>query len=388
MKTRFFFLLLTAMLLSVGAFAQSNEPLREEAKYYWYVGTTKPTSLSEATVVDEYESPYTFTNPSTTEKCYVYVLTNADKEVLFCDPAFVYFPNTGSVDTESIPGYKISNCGRIAKGWSVIINVLDDGWKHFYVGTTQPTAENYETLTPQYNSLPNMNDAIVNVPSSGKIYAMFPYPYSPNQSQIKRAFTDNEGNIVTCIERLGDYQTIPFHQIWELTFEPGTTLTFKFAGDVNGDGDIDIADAVCVVNYIVGNPTPTFVELAADANGDGDIDIADAVTIVNYIVGNPSSLSPETTYYWYAGTNDGNEVNEDNYTSIADIVTNITNIPTTGTITANRQYIYFVMPVDKTLVSVMMGGFGANMGTPTIINNHKIYKSVSTIKGTVTYTIE
>lgn len=73
-------------------------------------------------------------------------------------------------------------------------------------------------------------------------------------------------------------------------------------GDVNGDGEIDIADAVCVVNYIVGNPTPTFVELAADANGDGDIDIADAVTIVNYIVGNPSSLSPETTYYWYVGT--------------------------------------------------------------------------------------
>ena len=72
-------------------------------------------------------------------------------------------------------------------------------------------------------------------------------------------------------------------------------------GDVNGDGEIDIADAVCVVNYIVGNPTPTFVALAADANGDGDIDIADAVTIVNYIVGNPSSLSAQTTYYWYVG---------------------------------------------------------------------------------------
>lgn len=82
------------------------------------------------------------------------------------------------------------------------------------------------------------------------------------------------------------------------------TITSSIAkpGDVNGDGDIDIADAVCVVNYIVGNPTPSFVELAADANGDDDIDIADAVTIVNYIVGNPSSLSPETTYYWYVGT--------------------------------------------------------------------------------------
>lgn len=56
-------------------------------------------------------------------------------------------------------------------------------------------------------------------------------------------------------------------------------------GDVNGDGDVDIADAVCIVNYVVGKPNSTFVLAAADANGDGDVDIADAVCIVNYVVG-------------------------------------------------------------------------------------------------------
>ena len=63
-------------------------------------------------------------------------------------------------------------------------------------------------------------------------------------------------------------------------------------GDVNGDGDVDIADAVCIVNYVVGKPNTTFIEAAADANGDSEVDIADAVHIVNYVVGKISALAP------------------------------------------------------------------------------------------------
>lgn len=62
-------------------------------------------------------------------------------------------------------------------------------------------------------------------------------------------------------------------------------------GDANGDGDVDIADAVCVVNHVVGKETPAFIEKAADANGDNDVDIADAVRIVNYVVGRIDALA-------------------------------------------------------------------------------------------------
>ena len=62
-------------------------------------------------------------------------------------------------------------------------------------------------------------------------------------------------------------------------------------GDVNGDGEVDIADAVCIVNHVVGKPNTTFNASAADVNGDGDIDIADAVRIVNLVVGKIQSLS-------------------------------------------------------------------------------------------------
>ena len=62
-------------------------------------------------------------------------------------------------------------------------------------------------------------------------------------------------------------------------------------GDVNSDGDVDIADAVCIVNHVVGKATPAFNEQAADVNADGDIDIADAVRIVNLVVGKIDALS-------------------------------------------------------------------------------------------------
>ena len=75
-----------------------------------------------------------------------------------------------------------------------------------------------------------------------------------------------------------------------------TKQLMAIQGDVNGDGDVDIADAVCIVNHIVGKPNATFIEAVADANGDGDIDIADAVHIVNLVVGKITSLTPKFNF--------------------------------------------------------------------------------------------
>ena len=56
-------------------------------------------------------------------------------------------------------------------------------------------------------------------------------------------------------------------------------------GDVNMNGQVDIGDAVCIVNYLVGKPNVTFNADAADLNHNDQIDIGDAVMIVNIIVG-------------------------------------------------------------------------------------------------------
>jgi hypothetical protein len=58
------------------------------------------------------------------------------------------------------------------------------------------------------------------------------------------------------------------------------------AGDVNGDGGIDVLDIVTVVNFIMGTTTPNDDQFcAADFNEDGGIDVLDIVNIVNVIMG-------------------------------------------------------------------------------------------------------
>ena len=63
-------------------------------------------------------------------------------------------------------------------------------------------------------------------------------------------------------------------------------------GDVDGDGVIDLADAVLVINHYVGKPVAKFNEKAADVDGDSVIDLADAVRIINFYVGKVQSLAP------------------------------------------------------------------------------------------------
>ena len=53
------------------------------------------------------------------------------------------------------------------------------------------------------------------------------------------------------------------------------------SGDVNGDGTIDIADAVAVLNAMAGKA----VSGNPDVNGDGTLDIADAVKVLNIMAG-------------------------------------------------------------------------------------------------------
>ena len=56
-------------------------------------------------------------------------------------------------------------------------------------------------------------------------------------------------------------------------------------GDVNDNGQIDIGDAVCIVNYLVNKTNTVFNAAVANLNGNEGIDIGDAVMIVNILVG-------------------------------------------------------------------------------------------------------
>lgn len=78
----------------------------------------------------------------------------------------------------------------------------------------------------------------------------------------------------------------------QLTITVGEGAELK-TGDANGDGMVDVADVVAIVNYILDEQIYHFNEQAADVNGDGTIDVADVVAVVNIILGGDNSGSRE-----------------------------------------------------------------------------------------------
>ena len=109
-------------------------------------------------------------------------------------------------------------------------------------------------------------------------------------------FTGNSGAIVNVELQVdesvaeGNYQiqvkNIILSDVNGVAHKPATAsceLTVKsyIPGDVDNSGDININDAVCIVNYILNKPNANFIPEAADLDGSGDININDAVVLIN-----------------------------------------------------------------------------------------------------------
>lgn len=87
-------------------------------------------------------------------------------------------------------------------------------------------------------------------------------------------------NYRLCYSDDPDAEDAKFSDTVSVSFE----VTDFLLGDANGDGKVDITDAVEIVNYLLGNPSADFNQAAVDVNGDGEITIADAVGVVTIIL--------------------------------------------------------------------------------------------------------
>jgi len=69
-----------------------------------------------------------------------------------------------------------------------------------------------------------------------------------------------------------------------IAFLPG--LAHADVRDVNGDGRVNVADAIFVYSFLfAGGPPPGGGIMVMDVNGDGWVDIADGFFILNFLFG-------------------------------------------------------------------------------------------------------
>jgi hypothetical protein len=81
----------------------------------------------------------------------------------------------------------------------------------------------------------------------------------------------------SCLNLIPDMQTARF-----LDFQNGG-IRFYTRGDANGDGIVNVSDAVAIINYVfVGGDPPDPIE-AGDCNCDDVVNVSDAVWIINYV---------------------------------------------------------------------------------------------------------
>ena len=63
--------------------------------------------------------------------------------------------------------------------------------------------------------------------------------------------------------------------------EPASEI---LVGDVNGDGEVNIADVTKIIDIILGGDADDAVMARADVNRDGEINIADATKVIDIIL--------------------------------------------------------------------------------------------------------
>ena len=166
------------------------------------------------------------------------------------------------------------------------IKHFDAEGKEDFSNTTTSTNSGKMAVTAdgKYIALPQGSGKVViyetnYVPmANGKIFLDPKYNISTTETNITGLAFDFAGNLYaasSASKTLSRY-TIPS---WtdNKTVTPGNGIGTGASGDLNGDGKVDIADAVTVLDYMAASSNAP----EADLNGDGKVDIADFVTVLD-----------------------------------------------------------------------------------------------------------
>ena len=106
---------------------------------------------------------------------------------------------------------------------------------------------------------------------------------TPPQMQNSYIFLDdtyNNGTLYVPNASIEDYRQADY---W---YRFSNIAAALIPGDVDGDGQVGIADVTALIDYILGNSDSSFIVANADVDGDSSIGIADVTAIIDTLLGN------------------------------------------------------------------------------------------------------
>ncbi|MDE5757724.1 MAG: Ig-like domain-containing protein, partial [Allobaculum sp.] len=107
------------------------------------------------------------------------------------------------------------------------------------------------------------------------------YGISWSSSDNEIASVDNNG--IVSANKTGT-ATLTVSTPGGITASVEVTVINGTNGDVNGDGDLTVADVITLSNYLIGLEVENFDPALADINGDGEITFADAAMLSDKVM--------------------------------------------------------------------------------------------------------
>lgn len=166
---------------------------------------------------------------------------------------------------------------RVGDTETVVSSTATDRW--YVWGSTS------SFWTGGYNRLAMKND-ILYYNSTDTVYA---YDTTTGEESVFYTYTNGKGYIygiaesVDCTTINIEIKTAPNSATVEIIELPPMSVAFQY-GDGNGDGIVDVKDAVVIKKYIAGISV-TIDLVASDVNADNVVDVKDAVKIAKKLSG-------------------------------------------------------------------------------------------------------
>ncbi len=124
----------------------------------------------------------------------------------------------------------------------------------------------------QYGNLYGVKIQPVSIASGGSVQVECEFKELPAGDYYVRVEYYSESDYVTAVS-------------WGYFKITGKTTPELALGDVNGDGNVDVSDAVSLANYVMGEIPEKFYIEVADVNDSGSVDVSDVVSLAGMVMG-------------------------------------------------------------------------------------------------------